>query len=75
MRRITLIAAGGVRLTAELPASAPADPLIIRTCDPRDQKTSGEHRHVYFLRRFSGSPTFEQVELVDVPCETVEVEQ
>jgi len=75
MRRITLIAAGGVRLTAELPVAAPADVRLVCTCDPRDQtdRDGGRHRQVYFVRTDDG--VYVQVELVDVPCADVEITQ
>jgi hypothetical protein len=71
VRRITLIAAGGVRLTAQLPAGAPSVVRVVRTCDPRDQKE--RHRHVYFELQADG--TYAQVDVLDVPCSTVEIEQ
>ena len=74
MRRITLIAAGDVRLTATLPASVTEYPRVVCTCDPRDQVE--RHRRVYFERdRSQGDSTYVQVEVVDVDCKTVEVEQ
>jgi hypothetical protein len=71
--RIVLIASGGYRLTAELPDAVASSVRVVRTCDPRDQKTSGEHRHVYFVFRHTN--VFVQADVADVACETVEVEQ
>jgi hypothetical protein len=71
VRRITLIAAGGIRLSAVLPAGAPATVRVVRTCDPRDQHE--RHRHVYFELAADG--TYVQVDVLDVACHTVEIEQ
>lgn len=75
MRRITLIASGGVRLTALLPDSTPTDVRVVRACDPRDQPDGDgyRHRHVYFERRLDD--VYVQVEVVVVPCADVEIQR
>jgi hypothetical protein len=64
MRRVDLVAAGGLHLAGFLPAWAPDHPHLVVGADPRDQN---DERKVYFARGPDG--VYVQVQLVPVDTE------